>query len=555
MRPEEITADELSVAAGIDRADAECVLDTAAARYSNASWYEVLAFADVSWSLRQRVFEGVGRGSDPAVPPDSASEGQLRGVPGVGQARAKEIGDAASRLGATATWFDVLGEADVPPLVARNVLLQLGAGIDAESSPRAVGRSDLMKVAGIGDVRAGHILKAIGDLPASATWRDVLDHIDIPERQKNELARRFSSTKLPDQEPQGAQRRKRAKDFSLPPAVGAGLLVALVVSGYFAVSWLWDFLFMGHFSGLAVIYLVVGVPLVLLIGFGLLATKKLIPGLLGLMLVMVPLADLIHVARARGIEKTVLAGNCLPEASNLPLRPIYPPAAALYDEMAPKLSECILKASAERGHANVQSTFAALAEAEFPVFVTLQGQVRESLKAARQAEQLRVTRGTALYDSASLASATVDSLEEDATVEILPGGVLIPVVTWSERLAFDTLGFVDSTALAWPRSKPQPKANSERPQPSRQERPAAASSVQGWVFCDNLYTGIDGASGQQVTVLRGDGLISLHSDRDWWDDAHLVRRVPSGTQAELLRRQRIEDVPGYAINRCLVRIR
>lgn len=50
------------------------------------------------------------------------------------------------------------------------------------------------------------------------------------------------------------------------------------------------------------------------------------------------------------------------------------------------------------------------------------------------------------------------------------------------------------------------------------------------------------------------GTILLHSDADWWDDDHLVGSAESGAQAQLLQRRRIEDVPGYIVERCQVKL-
>lgn len=46
----------------------------------------------------------------------------------------------------------------------------------------------------------------------------------------------------------------------------------------------------------------------------------------------------------------------------------------------------------------------------------------------------------------------------------------------------------------------------------------------------------------------------IHTDRDRWDDAHLVGDVPKETRVYVERLERLEDIPGYALDRCRVRV-
>jgi hypothetical protein len=60
------------------------------------------------------------------------------------------------------------------------------------------------------------------------------------------------------------------------------------------------------------------------------------------------------------------------------------------------------------------------------------------------------------------------------------------------------------------------------------------------------------ADGTRYALSNDGRQVYVSSSRDWWDDAHFRAVVPSGTQAVLLKRERIEDVPGFVIERCRV---
>lgn len=124
------------------------------------------------------------------------------------------------------------------------------------------------------------------------------------------------------------------------------------------------------------------------------------------------------------------------------------------------------------------------------------------------------------------------SIQSEVLDQLMPGrpyNVEVDDHGWSPVLDFaessvDTLGYVSADLLH------------VRPEPSRPPAPRSA------VTAGSRYE------------LRSDMfMISIHSSRDWWDDRHEIARVPIRTEVDLLRRSRIEDAPGFFVNRCLIR--